>query len=116
MDGLTGMREPAAVRRRPAPRDRARGTSRPTLTLVLADLDNFKSVNDEHGHDVGDDVLRAFAASSTQTVRDVDLAGRGGGEEFLAPPAGDRRRGPTSFAERVRTRSPSARSSVARGT
>jgi diguanylate cyclase (GGDEF)-like protein len=52
------------------------------LALVLADLDDFKQVNDRYGHQTGDDVLRAFADVLRETVRDIDLAARYGGEEF----------------------------------
>ena len=52
------------------------------LALVLADLDDFKQVNDRYGHQTGDDVLRAFADVLRDTVRDIDLAARYGGEEF----------------------------------
>jgi diguanylate cyclase (GGDEF)-like protein len=47
------------------------------------DLDHFKLVNDTYGHGVGDDVLRAFAATVHATMRDTDIFGRYGGEEFL---------------------------------
>jgi diguanylate cyclase (GGDEF)-like protein len=53
-----------------------------SLALVLADLDDFKQVNDRYGHQAGDDVLRAFADALRDTVRDIDLAARYGGEEF----------------------------------
>ena len=53
-----------------------------SLALVLADLDDFKQVNDRYGHQAGDDVLRAFADVLRDTVRDIDLAARYGGEEF----------------------------------
>jgi diguanylate cyclase (GGDEF)-like protein len=53
-----------------------------SLSLILADLDDFKQVNDQHGHQAGDDVLREFAAVLRDTVRDIDLAARYGGEEF----------------------------------
>jgi diguanylate cyclase (GGDEF)-like protein len=52
------------------------------LTVVLADLDDFKRVNDAFGHHAGDDVLRAFAELVRSHVRDVDVPGRIGGEEF----------------------------------
>jgi diguanylate cyclase (GGDEF)-like protein len=52
------------------------------LALVLADLDDFKQVNDHYGHQTGDDVLRAFAGVLRDTVRDIDVAARYGGEEF----------------------------------
>ena len=73
-----------------------------TLTLVLADLDDFKAVNDVHGHAVGDDVLRKFAAALRSTVRDSDLAGRWGGEEFLLLLPGADATGGALLADRVR--------------
>jgi diguanylate cyclase (GGDEF)-like protein len=53
-----------------------------TLALVLADLDDFKRVNDLYGHQVGDEVLRRFADLMRESVREFDLAVRHGGEEF----------------------------------
>jgi diguanylate cyclase (GGDEF)-like protein len=53
-----------------------------SLALVLADLDDFKHVNDLYGHQVGDDVLRRFAELMRESVREFDLAARHGGEEF----------------------------------
>jgi diguanylate cyclase (GGDEF)-like protein len=73
-----------------------------TLTLVLADLDGFKAVNDAHGHTVGDDVLRMFAGVLRATVRDSDLAGRWGGEEFLLLLPGADAEGAAQLADRVR--------------
>ncbi|MHA7279543.1 GGDEF domain-containing protein [Arthrobacter sp. MDT2-2] len=59
-------------------------------TLVLADMDHFKQVNDTHGHPAGDAVLQAVAAACIRSVRSTDLVGRYGGEEFilLLPGAG----------------------------
>jgi diguanylate cyclase (GGDEF)-like protein len=53
-----------------------------SLAFVLLDLDNFKQVNDTHGHQAGDAVLRAVGQILRDGVRQVDLAGRYGGEEF----------------------------------
>jgi diguanylate cyclase (GGDEF)-like protein len=53
------------------------------LCLVLADIDNFKNINDTYGHLVGDDVLRIIAEQLSQTIRKVDVVGRWGGEEFV---------------------------------
>jgi diguanylate cyclase (GGDEF)-like protein len=53
-----------------------------TLSLVLADLDDFKRVNDLYGHQVGDEVLRRFSEIMLESVREFDLAVRHGGEEF----------------------------------
>jgi diguanylate cyclase (GGDEF)-like protein len=73
-----------------------------TLTLVLADLDDFKAINDAHGHATGDDVLREFAAVLRATVRDSDLAGRWGGEEFMLLLPGADAVGAAQLADRVR--------------
>jgi diguanylate cyclase (GGDEF)-like protein len=53
------------------------------LSVAICDLDGFKAVNDRHGHAAGDAVLRAFAELVRQRVRQVDVACRWGGEEFL---------------------------------
>ncbi len=58
-------------------------TSGQPLTVVLLDLDEFKAINDRHGHAVGDQVLVSFANRLMQTVRQRDAIGRIGGEEFL---------------------------------
>lgn len=52
------------------------------LCFCLADLDHFKSVNDTHGHQVGDEVLRRSAVVLKESLRDTDIVGRYGGEEF----------------------------------
>ncbi|WP_017200545.1 GGDEF domain-containing protein [Arthrobacter sp. M2012083] len=64
-----------------------------TGTLILADLDHFKTINDTHGHAAGDRALRAFADACNNTVRPTDLIARYGGEEFvlLLPGAGPAR-------------------------
>ena len=80
-DELTGLvnrrRFMAALRTEIA---RASRVEQPSL--ILADLDDFKLVNDRFGHPVGDDLLQAFAAAMRACLRDVDVAGRLGGEEF----------------------------------
>jgi diguanylate cyclase len=53
------------------------------LSLLLLDLDHFKRINDEHGHAVGDAVLRHFARTTEDALRSTDQAVRWGGEEFL---------------------------------
>jgi two-component system cell cycle response regulator len=62
--------------------DRAVARRRP-LSVMITDLDRFKSVNDTYGHDGGDDVLREFAHRLRKNVRGIDLACRYGGEEFV---------------------------------
>ncbi len=53
------------------------------LSLILADIDHFKRVNDQYGHQVGDMVLRKFSEQLSTTIRPYDFVGRYGGEEFL---------------------------------
>lgn len=53
------------------------------MALMILDIDHFKAVNDTHGHDVGDAVLREFSARMKRHIRGVDLACRLGGEEFV---------------------------------
>ena len=53
-----------------------------SLALILADLDDFKQVNDRYGHQAGDDVLQTFADILRATVREIDLPSRYGEEEF----------------------------------
>lgn len=53
------------------------------VSCIILDLDHFKQVNDIHGHQVGDEVLVKVAEVIQQSIRDYDIAGRYGGEEFL---------------------------------
>jgi diguanylate cyclase (GGDEF)-like protein len=53
------------------------------FSLVLIDIDHFKSINDSYGHDVGDVVLMGVTRAMSQALREVDVFGRWGGEEFL---------------------------------
>jgi len=80
---------------------RSRRTGSP-LAVVLADLDDFKNVNDTWGHHVGDDALRTFAGILRETVRDVDLPVRLGGEEFAILLPDTDLDGGARLAERVR--------------
>ncbi len=81
-DALTG----AANRRHFFPLAReAMGLSRRyrhALSLLMLDIDHFKAINDAHGHQVGDQVLKSLVQVCRQTLRDVDVLGRIGGEEF----------------------------------
>lgn len=82
-DGLTGLHNRRYLDSHLATLfDRAKSRRRP-LSLMITDIDRFKSVNDTYGHDVGDDVLREFAHRLRKNVRGIDLACRMGGEEFV---------------------------------
>jgi len=53
------------------------------LAFLIMDIDNFRDVNNNNGHDIGDEVLREFAGRIAENVRGIDLACRFGGEEFV---------------------------------
>ncbi|HEY9229282.1 MAG TPA: diguanylate cyclase [Gemmatimonadaceae bacterium] len=72
------------------------------FACVMSDLDRFKSVNDTHGHQAGDAVLKQFARILRNEVREIDRAGRYGGEEFLLLLPGTVLDAAVTFAERVR--------------
>jgi two-component system cell cycle response regulator len=72
------------------------------FACVMCDLDRFKSVNDSHGHQAGDAVLKQFARILRDEVREIDRAGRYGGEEFMLLLPGTVLDAAVTFAERVR--------------
>ncbi|WP_312888285.1 diguanylate cyclase [Nonomuraea rhodomycinica] len=82
---------------------RARRTGE-TLALLIVDIDHFKRVNDRHGHLVGDQVLAGVAATLRSQLREYDVVGRFGGEEFVVLlPGADVHEG-RQVAERLRNR------------
>jgi diguanylate cyclase (GGDEF)-like protein len=78
----------------------ARGAD--TFCLVMADLDDFKAINDRHGHDAGDAVLREVARRLRDAVRKQDSVARWGGEEFLLLLPGSRAAGAALLADKLR--------------
>lgn len=70
--------------------------------LVMFDIDHFKAINDRHGHQAGDAVIRQAADLIRQNMRDSDVAGRYGGEEFVVLLPDTDREGALIFAERLR--------------
>ncbi len=81
-DDLTGLSNRRAMNAQLRRAER-RGTTPRELALAIADIDHFKSVNDNLGHDAGDEVLRHVAAVLSNALRESDRVARWGGEEFL---------------------------------
>jgi diguanylate cyclase (GGDEF)-like protein len=102
VDGLTGL-----ANRRRADEMLARELARSErfggpVGLILADVDDFKAINDEYGHPMGDAVLREVAGTLLGTVREIDVAARWGGEEFAVVLPGTDAEGAARAAERIR--------------
>ncbi len=76
--------------------------ARRPLSILALDIDHFKAVNDTHGHDIGDEVLREFAKRINDNVRGLDLACRAGGEEFIIILPDTELRFAEMVAERIR--------------
>ncbi len=79
----------------------ARRTQQP-LSLLMLDIDHFKKVNDTHGHSTGDEVIKAVAASLKAQLRNVDMAFRFGGEEFVVLLSNTSREAAAMVGERIR--------------
>jgi diguanylate cyclase (GGDEF)-like protein len=86
VDSLTGLLNRRSFEQRVS----AARRSHPALAVAMADLDNFKELNDTYGHDTGDRALRLFAQVIHESVRPLDIAGRHGGEEFAVVFPGSR--------------------------
>jgi two-component system cell cycle response regulator len=83
--------------------DQSAARNKPITVLVL-DIDYFKAINDSYGHDAGDDVLREFALRMRKATRNIDLACRYGGEEFVIVMPETDMAVATVVAERLRRR------------
>jgi diguanylate cyclase (GGDEF)-like protein len=82
-DALTGLRNRRSLEEA-ATAEVKRGTrTGASLSVIIGDIDHFKQVNDRHGHEAGDKVLRAVADLLAGVARESDILGRWGGEEFL---------------------------------
>jgi two-component system, cell cycle response regulator len=88
---LSSLLEQAVARKKP-------------LTVLVLDIDYFKAINDSHGHDAGDDVLREFSFRIKKSIRGIDLACRYGGEEFVVVMPETDLTVATMVAERLRRR------------
>jgi diguanylate cyclase (GGDEF)-like protein len=102
VDGLTGMLNRRALIERASRLFQSPGAHGGKIVVLFADLDGFKSVNDTHGHHVGDKVLVAVAERILDNVRDIDLVARYGGDEFLLVLPRTTQEGGEIVAQRVR--------------
>jgi diguanylate cyclase (GGDEF)-like protein len=102
VDGLTGLANRRHLMERlKQERDRAE-RYHTSLSVIMLDLDKFKSFNDTYGHLLGDELLKAFSAMVTSQIRSADIAGRYGGEEFCVVLPNTSVNGALVIAERVR--------------
>ncbi|MCW8903193.1 GGDEF domain-containing protein [Sedimenticola sp.] len=102
IDPLTGVRNRAAM---DSAMKREIGLAlrhKTPLSVILMDIDHFKSINDRHGHLYGDQALKAVAQCAEQSVRESDMIFRYGGEEFLILLTGTDLSGAELLAERIR--------------
>lgn len=101
-DPLTGiLNRRACLERGKALTESAKRYGHP-MTVMMMDIDHFKRVNDRHGHDIGDEVLRLFVAVVAKCLRQVDVFGRMGGEEFAVLMPETAQKGARIAAERIR--------------
>ncbi len=101
-DGLTGLNNHRTFQNKLAEAlARAERHSAP-CSIILTDIDHFKSINDTHGHPVGDEVLRQVAAAFKRTLRQTDVPARYGGEEFAVVLENTPRAEAVRIAERLR--------------
>lgn len=101
-DSLTGLANRRAMQERGRVElKRARRTGTP-VSVILADLDHFKSINDKFGHEAGDAALFQVARILRDALRESDALGRWGGEEFMVVLPGTGGAGAAEVAERMR--------------
>lgn len=83
IDGLTRLLNSRYLRQKLAEEFERTAKNRGQLSVVMVDIDHFKKINDTHGHEVGNEVLQHLAILLRGNLRDSDIAGRYGGEEFM---------------------------------
>lgn len=101
-DALTGLRNRRAFDEKMLDEYQRSTRSQQPFSLLLIDIDHFKSYNDEFGHQAGDDILGEVARILQYTVRNYDMAARYGGEEFAVILPNTEKTGAMELAERLR--------------
>jgi len=102
LDELTGLYNVRHLQQRFSEEWKRAERHREPLAIAMLDVDHFKLVNDQHGHDVGDAVLREISARLKSSVRDTDLVARYGGEEFVVLLPSTQLAGALVVVERIR--------------
>jgi two-component system, cell cycle response regulator len=101
-DPLTGIWNRRAFMERLKAELERTARERTSLSIIMVDIDHFKRVNDEHGHQAGDQVLQQFSRRLMELARTYDFLGRYGGEEFIACLPNTNEAQARSIAERLR--------------
>lgn len=101
LDDLTGLRNRRSILNTASILDRSEAHTG-SLSLLMIDIDHFKTINDRFGHQVGDDMLRLVSGVLRTQVRTTDIVGRYGGEEFLVLMPDTGPEGALLVAEKVR--------------
>lgn len=103
-DGLTGLASFRVLRDRLSNEVARSKRTGDAFAVLFADLDNFKQVNDQFGHEPGNELLRAAAGEFSNLIRSTDLAARYGGDEFVVVLAGTSLEGGRRVADKIRGR------------
>lgn len=103
-DGLTGLANHRLLMQRLSEEGHRHERTKSPFSVIMADVDNFKKYNDDFGHPAGDHVLRTVAGILRESIREVDCAGRYGGEEFVIVMPETDTQAASVAAERIRER------------
>jgi two-component system, cell cycle response regulator len=101
-DGLTGLLNKRALTEVARQKIRSAQRFKKPLSLIIGDIDHFKRVNDQFGHDVGDQVIQGFADVLRKSKRETDAVARFGGEEFVIVCEETDQQGALLLADRIR--------------
>src|ERR1700693_2507214 len=115
-DGLTGIENRRSLEERLTEQWNHSVRLHEPMSVVMCDIDKFKAVNDEYGHQAGDSVLKAIARLLKDEAREIDRVGRYGGEEFLLILPGTVLDAAVTFAKRLREKVGNHTFSYERGT